>query len=173
MAIGVKVIQKAETPKEFRMTGLKVLAITVGFFATVIGVNLLMAFYAVSTFSGLQSDKPYESGLAFNHAIADAKAQAERHWTVDVGVARATDGTVTVNAHLRDAHNLALAGYDVRAGVLSPIDRNKDHRLVLTDLGDGSYGGTTTTDAGQWDIEIEARREGAVLFHSVSRVILR
>ena len=66
------------------LTGRMVLLMLVGFFGVMLAVNFVFATYAVKTFSGLDSDNPYDSGLAYNKEIAAAKAQADLGWTVDL-----------------------------------------------------------------------------------------
>ncbi len=156
----------------FRLTGGKVLAILIGFFVTVISVNFLMAYLAIHTFSGMQTEKPYESGLAFNRAIADAQAQDARGWSVSASVDRAADGTVAVKASLTDAAKAPLSGYAVTATLRSPIDAKRDHTITLSDDGNGVYSGQANGEAGQWDLEIMALLNEKPLFRSVNRVIL-
>lgn len=60
----------AAQPRE--LTGRIVLTWLVGFFAVVFAVNGVMAVAAISTFSGLDSDSPYQAGLAFDAEIAAA-----------------------------------------------------------------------------------------------------
>ena len=156
----------------FRLTGGMVLAILLGFFASVFGANFLMAYFAIHTFSGMQTERPYESGLAFNRAIADAQAQDARGWSVSATVERASDGTVAVKASLLDAAKAPLSGYTVKAMLQSPIDAKRDHPISMSDDGNGAYSGQANAEAGQWDLEIVAALNEKPLFHSVNRVIL-
>ena len=159
-------------PKKPSLTGGKVLAIIVGFFAVVMSVNFLMAYLAIHTFSGMQTENPYETGLAFNRAIADAEAQDARGWSVSVAVDRAATGAVTLKASLLDAAKAPLSGYVVNAVLRSPIDAKRDHPLLLTDDSKGAYHGETIAEAGQWDLEIIASLKDKPLFRSINRVIL-
>ena len=92
--IGTQTMPKP--PSENKLTGLSVLLILVGFFGVIMVVNFVMAYYALHTFSGMQTEKPYESGLAYNRAISDAKAQVSRGWHVDARIERQADGSVGV-----------------------------------------------------------------------------
>ncbi len=156
----------------FRLTGWKVLAILVLFFGTIMSVNFLMAYLAIHTFSGMQTEKPYETGLAFNHAIADAQAQDARGWSVSATLDRAADGAVVVKATLLDGAKAPLSGYVVTAMLRSPIDAKRDHAITLSEDGKGIYHGESTAEAGQWDLEIVAALSEKPLFRSVNRVIL-
>lgn len=61
------------------LTGRHVLAITLTAFGVIIGVNLVMAFQAVSTFPGLETANSYVASQQFDR---DRVAQAALGWTV-------------------------------------------------------------------------------------------
>lgn len=63
--------------KEF--TGRKMLALVVGSFALIIGVNLFMAYKAVATFPGLETKNSYVASQSFD---ADRAAQESLGWNV-------------------------------------------------------------------------------------------
>ena len=56
------------------LTGRHVLAITVSAFAVIIGVNVLLAVKAVSTFPGLEVENSYVAGQDFNERKAAQEA---------------------------------------------------------------------------------------------------
>src|SRR5665213_1399288 len=89
------------------LTGGKVLAILLTFFAVVFGVNGLMGFDAISTFRGETNAHPYEAGIKFNTELAAAAAQSARGWKVEMTM---TDG---VRATFRDAQGRPLQGLSV------------------------------------------------------------
>ncbi len=155
-----------------KLTGLKVLMITLGFFGVVMIVNFGMAYMAIHTFSGMQTDKPYETGLAFNRAISDANAQAARGWNVNARLERAPSGMVGVLVSLKDAQANALSGLQVSTVLRSPIDAKRDHLVTLKEDQFGSYQGETQAEVGQWDVEVEAKQDGVTAFRSISRVIM-
>lgn len=62
------------------ITGRHVLGITVGAFAVIIGVNVLMAWKAVSTFPGLEVQNSYVASQKFEAA---REAQEALGWTLD------------------------------------------------------------------------------------------
>jgi nitrogen fixation protein FixH len=64
-------------------TGRKFLAIMVGAFAVIIGVNLLLAFKAVATFPGLETKNSYVASQSFD---ADRAAQLALGWDVSAAV---------------------------------------------------------------------------------------
>ena len=156
----------------FTLTGKKVLAILVGFFSVIIAVNLVMAYAAVSTFSGMQTQRPYEAGLKFNEAISQARVQDDQHWKVDTHLERAKDGQVTLSIALADRQGAAIVAQSVSVQLVSPVDSRNDAAFALVSDGPGRYRGVTQAGAGQWDLVIEAKRSEDAVFRSVSRVSL-
>lgn len=154
------------------LTGTAVLLMVLGFFGVVIGVNMILAFNAITTFSGLQSPKPYENGLAFNREITRARAQTDRQWTADATIKTRPDGTTTISVHLTDAKSSPLRGYELTASLNSPTDIRRDHQMILVEDHDGDYRGSSLIERGQWDMAIEARQNGETLYRSVTRIIL-
>src|SRR5262249_55665126 len=72
--------------------------------ALVVAVNGVLIYFAVSSFTGLATDDPYDKGLAFNQAAAAATAEAARGWQVDVAAAAAAGSqpAIAVAANFRD-----------------------------------------------------------------------
>jgi nitrogen fixation protein FixH len=155
-----------------QLTGRMVLICLVGFFGIVAAVNAVMMFAAVSTLSGLDSDSPYQAGLAFDEEIAASRAQQALHWQVDANVETA-DGETVVEITARDADGTSLSGLTATASLAHPADRRLDRDLAVTQDGPGHFRGVTRTAVGQWDLVIELARDGTRRFRSKNRIILR
>ena len=157
----------------FRLTGRMVLLILIAFFGIVVGVNVFMAYVAVNTFSGMQSQRPYETGLDFNRTLKSAHVQQEQHWQVTSHYERAADGHVSLKLSLRDGQGKPVEGTATKVSLLSPVNALKDVVFDLVPQGVGEFTGTASADAGQWDLVIEVKKENTEVFRSVSRVSLR
>lgn len=168
-----KLMGDASPESGFRLKGWHVLAITISFFVVVFSVDISMAVMAVKTFSGVQTEKPYENGLAFNKDIAAAGAQNARHWTVTGELTRNADGLVTLKSQFKNDESLAIGGLDVTASLKAPMDSKRDHVIMLADRGGGLYDGKADVSAGQWDLEIVARDKDEIVYRSVNRIILK
>ena len=158
-------------PRE--LTGRMVLICLVGFFAVVFAVNGVMAVAAISTFSGLESDSPYEAGLAFDREIAVARAQQALHWQVQAEVTRTKAGKTLVEISARDEEGNPLPGLRATATLVHPTDRRLDRDLEVTEDAPGHFSGLSETAVGQWDVAIDLARDGARLFRTKNRVFLR
>ena len=116
-------------PREWK--GWMVLVFMLAFFGVVIGVNVLMAHLAVSTFGGVDVDSSYRAGQMFEHDVAMAETQNERHWRVDGKITRAADGTTALDVAARDSTGTALTGLTAMALFTRPTDRRLDRTVVI------------------------------------------
>jgi nitrogen fixation protein FixH len=155
------------------LTGRTVLAALLAFFGVVIGVNGVMIALAIGTMPGLENERPYQAGIAYNAEIEAARAQVGRNWTVASHVTRDALGraTVTVNAH--DAYGAPIGGLTVAVKLMRPTDQRGDRAITLGERAPGIYAGDVTDIVpGAWDVEIEAARASERLFRSRNRIVL-
>lgn len=159
------------------LRGRTVLGALLAFFAVVIAVNGVMVVLAIATMPGLDTERPYQTGIAYNAEIAAARAQAGRHWAVASRVVRDLVGdppghaAVTVTVH--DATGTPVSGLDVAVRLLRPTDQRGDHAVTLHEGEPGTYrGDATSVAAGAWEVETRAGRGSEPLFRSHNRIIL-
>jgi nitrogen fixation protein FixH len=156
------------------LTGRAVLLTLLGFFGVVVGVNIVMVTLAIGTMPGLENDKPYQVGLAYNAEIEAARAAAARHWTVTSHVSRDSKGRATVSVEARDAGGALINGLTVSVRLLRPTDQRSDRAMELRERAPGSYQGEAAdVAAGAWDVEIDAARASERLFRSRNRIVMQ
>jgi nitrogen fixation protein FixH len=171
MALNIFTGSGQARPRE--LTGRMVLLWLIGFFGVVAAVNAVMMGAAISTLSGLDSDSPYQAGLAYEAEIAAARAQQALHWQVDVQMERTEAGMTLVEITARDADGTPLPGLRATASLVHPTDRRLDRDLAVTPDGPGQFRGVTGNAVGQWDVVIELSRDGARQFRTKNRVFVR
>ncbi|WP_426409414.1 FixH family protein [Bradyrhizobium ganzhouense] len=155
------------------ITGRFVLIAVVSFFAVVIGVNTVMMRLAIATLPGTDVDSAYSASLAYQKEIQAAHQQNGRDWKVDAHIERQADGTARLNLDATAQDGAPLAGLSVFGRLERPTDRRADQLLEMIEGGGGSYRGIAHgVAAGQWELVIEADRDGKRLFLSRNRVVL-
>jgi nitrogen fixation protein FixH len=155
------------------ITGRFVLIVTVCFFAVVISVNVVMMRLAIATLPGTEVDSAYSAGLAYQKEIQAAQQQDKRDWKVDAHIERQADGTARLSVDAKARDGQPVAGLSVFGRLERPTDRRADQAFEMMEGGGGSYRGTAHgVSEGQWDLVIEADRDGRRLFLSRNRVVL-
>jgi nitrogen fixation protein FixH len=130
------------------LTGRKVFAIAAVSFGVILGANLLLAYQAVSTFSGLVVPNSYIASQEFD---ARRSAQEALGWTLDLGH---DDAMLTVR--LTDA-----AGRTVRPDALEIIvgrpTTSATDRVVDMEPAPQGYVGRIDLAPGNWLVQLRAR----------------
>jgi nitrogen fixation protein FixH len=155
------------------ITGRFVLIAVVSFFAVVISVNMVMMRLAIATLPGTEVDSAYSASLAYQKEIEAAHRQNQRDWKVGAHIERQVDGTARLSVDAKAQDGAPLAGLSVFGRLERPTDRRADQAFEMAESGGGSYRGAAQgVAAGQWDLVIEADRDGQRLFLSRNRVVL-
>lgn len=155
------------------ITGRFVLIAVVSFFAVVIGVNAVMMRLAITTLPGTDVDSAYSASLAYQRDIQAAHQQNGRDWKIDAHIERQAGGTARLALDAKAQDGVPLAGLLVFGRLERPTDRRADQAFEMTEGGGGNYHGIAHgVTVGQWDLVIEAERDGKRLFLSRNRVVL-
>ena len=155
------------------LTGRMVLAMLLGFFGTVIGVNVYMMKMAISTLPGTDVDSAYTASLGYKKEIAAARDQEARRWQVEAHIERGASVAAVVQVNARDASGNPLSGVKFQGRLERPADKRADQEVELAEIGIGIYRGTAEAIApGQWDLVLEGDSSGRRLFLSKNRVLL-
>lgn len=138
-----------------KFTGRHMLIIMVAFFAVVVGVNLIMARLAVSSFSGTVVDNSYVASQRFNGWLGEARAQRALGWTVMVRVDAARRVVVTTATG-------AAPVATVTAVASHPIGRTPDQALAFDATGPGRFVSRAALPAGRFHLRVSVAAGGHV-----------
>ncbi|MBF0392645.1 MAG: FixH family protein [Alphaproteobacteria bacterium] len=154
--------------------------IFVGGFGVVLTVNVIMIYFATSTFTGLETVGAYDKGIRYNQTLAGAEAQRKLGWAVTVeattdaaldpkGEPVAAVTTVT----FQDAAAKPVEGLDVAGLFVRPTVAGHDSKAVFQPIGPGRYQARLILPfPGQWDLQLLAVR-GELEYQLSERVVLR
>lgn len=149
-----------------------------GGLAVVVVVNGILIYFAVHTWSGLDTEDAYRKGIRYNATLAAAQAQEALGWRMDFAFtprapvngtpAHRHRGDLTVTFHGRDGR--PLDGLRVKALLVRPVKEGFDSSLELTRRGGGAYGADVGLALpGQWEVRIVAGR-GEDRFQAIRRI---
>lgn len=129
------------------------------FFSVVAAVNATMIWLAISTWPGLETDRAYEAGLAYNRTL-DAKARQDAlGWQGEIAGRIIAGFDAELTLRVRDAEGAPLTGAVAVVRLVRPTSEGHDLIAELPELGAGSYRATITLPlAGIWDAEVTVLR---------------
>lgn len=156
----------AATQKQ--LTGWHVLAMLVAFFGVVIGVNLLMAYFANSTWSGLVVANGYVASQSFDKDLEKARAQEALGWKVGF---TATDGRIRLT--FEDATGAKIDSLAITGDLERTVTDKEDQKLTFSAMGSGVYSAPATLSPGVWEVEIDARGDGVADYHKIYRFVVK
>lgn len=146
---------------ERKLTGWHVLAIFVGAFGIIIGVNLALAYNAVATFPGLEVKNSYVASQSFD---ARRDAQQALGWEV---AADARDGEVILS--ITDEKGTPVQVVDLHA-VLGRATHVKDDMEPTFTFNGRAYIARVDVERGNWNIRMTAKALDGTPFEQ--RVVL-
>lgn len=146
--------QISRKPRPF--TGKHITLILVTFFGVVVGVNVLMARLASSTFGGVVVENSYVASQQFNGWLKEASAEQALGWKGDVS--RDTQGMAAFVLH--DSAGKAIAAAKVTAIAEHPLGQRPQTDLVLREVAPGTY--AAPLEAGRWRLRLTVEAEGKV-----------
>ena len=129
------------------LTGRKVFIITASAFAVIIGVNVVLAVKAVSTFPGLEVKNSYVASQTFE---ADRVAQEALGWTLTQTYA---DGRLTLTFDDRAGQPVKVAALNVLVG--RTTEAADDIRPEFAYAG-GAFSAPMELGPGRWMLLVEA-----------------
>ncbi len=146
---------------ERKLTGWHVLAIFVGGFGIIIGVNIFMAYNAVSTFPGMEVSSSYADSQTFDDRRL---AQEALGWNASVEIPG--DGTLVL--HLVDDSGAPVYPAEMTALLTRPTNRLQDQELVLT-RSRGAFVAPAEIGEGRWRLRLTGMaRDGTEYRHNVT-----
>ncbi|MGX0903750.1 nitrogen fixation protein FixH [Roseovarius sp. MBR-79] len=146
---------------ERQLTGRHVFLIFAGAFGTIIAVNLVLAYSAVSTFPGLEVKNSYVASQEFNERKA---AQEALGWEV-----RATHGGGVLRLTITDAEGqpVRVASLDATVGRATHVAEDQRPEFHFDGRG---YVAPVTLAPGNWNIRMVAEAPDGTEFQQ--RVVL-
>ncbi|MGO8916801.1 MAG: FixH family protein [Stellaceae bacterium] len=144
-----------------------------GGLGVVVVVNGALAYFAVSSSTGLVTEHPFESGNDYNRVLAAAAAEDALGWRGTLGFTATGAGAGEIAVELADRAGRKLSGLAVTARVTRPVEPLPATSLTLVEAEAGHYRGPVAlTRQGQWEVHVAARR-GSDVFDFTQRIIVK
>jgi len=131
----------------FRLTGWHVLAVFVGAYVVIIGVNLALAFNAIRTFPGVEVQNSYVASQGFNTRLA---AQQRLGWETRVEV---VDGELRLFVTGADG---VSAGVETLTATLGRATHTRDDWAPDFRRIPGGFAAPADLEPGNWNLRLVA-----------------
>jgi nitrogen fixation protein FixH len=149
-------------------TGWHMAAITISFFAVIIAVNLTLAVFASTSWTGLVVANSYVASQSFNRDAAIAKQQQALGWQMNLAVDRSL-----AKIAILDRDGLPMTGLNIRAVLQRPTDEAGDQILKLNEADAGIYLAHTPIGSGVWVADITAEGPARKPVRFVQRIFVK
>jgi nitrogen fixation protein FixH len=127
----------------------------VAFFGVVLAANGAMIWIAFATWTGLETEGAYQKGLAYNQTLAEAKAQEELGWQVDLSVAARGGRFVDLELKLADRNGNLMQDAWVTAAFVRPTHAGHDLEVAMPHIHAGLYGAQAALPfPGIWELHL-------------------
>lgn len=151
------------TATKGQLTAKKTLMIFLGFFGTIILVNLFMAYQALSTFPGLEVDSSYADSQDFD---LRRDAQNALHWT-----ARVTPLEGRIVLTLTDAAGAPVIPAQMEALLTRPTNQSADQVLDMVFV-NGAFEAPAALSSGRWRLRLTGMAaDGTAYRHNLTFTI--
>jgi len=140
-------------PSGWTLSGWHVLVALLSFFGVMIAANMVFVYFAVTTFTGIETADAYRKGVAYNARLEEARQFEKLGWH---GKIAEKDGRLEVVILSQDG--TPVRGVRVGGKVGRPATDRFDQTVVFEHTGSGRYR-TEKIDLapGHWIVTIEAR----------------
>lgn len=149
-------------------TGWHMLAIMVAFFGVIIVVNLIMAYNAHQSWSGLVVPNSYVAGQEFNEKSEIGKKQAALEWQVKESY---SDGIFSYQ--IKDKNGEAVDVIGASALFKRPVGDAQDSLINLEVTSPGMMSAPVQLDDGAWIVEINTNAGLEYPYRDVKRIHVR
>ncbi|MBP2238907.1 nitrogen fixation protein FixH [Sinorhizobium kostiense] len=151
-----------------RFTGWHLLAVMGLFFGTIISVNLLMAWNASRSWSGLVVENAFVASQQFNGRVAESRAFAASGIKGEL-----TSELATIRYVLTRKGEPERAVDQVIAVLKRPVEAHEDVRIELVRDGEGVFVSTQVLKPGQWIADMTSKAGGALVYRQAIRFIVQ
>jgi nitrogen fixation protein FixH len=161
-------MMRQPSPSSGEFTGRHMLLVMLAFFGVIIAVNVTMATFANTSWSGLIVKNSYVASQHFNAQAQAARAQAALGWTGTIAYAQGT-----FRYALADAAGTPVRIDASEAFFRRPVDDRHDQTIPMQPSGRGTVAGPVDLKDGIWIVEIAAAAGLDTPYRDVKRIVVR
>lgn len=160
----IKAVKSFVAPTEF--TGWHMFTIICMFFGTIITVNMILAYNAGSTWTGLVVKNTYVASQIFNEETEKLEQQRAMGWSSDL---QYKDEQLLVK--LINAEGALISEAIVSAKIGNPVHESNDHVVSFNQIGD-FYVVDNNLEDGLWQIDLQVQTRDGLSWNKSIRLVV-
>jgi nitrogen fixation protein FixH len=149
--------------------GRHVLLALMAFFGLMFLANGIFVYYAVATFSGGDTSKPYQKGLDYNRTIEADEKQAALGWRTDLAYEA---GTGRLIVKFLDSASTPVAGLKLTAKFSRPATDKDDRHFLFKETAPGVYIADAVIPPGLWVVSLASHQAKGGAAYRLKRRLL-
>jgi nitrogen fixation protein FixH len=158
----------AHSTQRGTFTGRHMLGVMVAFFGVIVAVNLTMAAFAWTSWTGLVVKNSYVASQEFNDRAKAGREQAALGWQGELAYEKGE-----LRYRLVGGNGAVVAATGVEVALGRPAYEAEDTSVALSPTGDGSFGGDIALADGQWIVRLTADAGLAQPWLDIRRIHVR
>lgn len=149
----------------------KALWIIIGGFSIVFAANSALVYFALASWTGLETEQHFVKGLAYNRDLEGARRQQTQGWQMTLKTTFSGSAAGVVGITFSDRDGKPLSDLNVKVFAVRPTREGYDRKFEAIAMGEGAYQSAFTLPLqGVWDLRVVARR-GEDDFQRVERIV--
>ncbi len=150
------------------ITGRHVLIGMVCFFGVIIAVNMTMAVFASTSWTGLEVKNSYVASQDYNAKLAAAERQRALGWSTQL-----TQQGGQFRLSVVNSAGAGIAGAQISAVMKRPVQEKADTPLDFKETAAGDYRAGIPLASGVWDIDVTIQAPASQPYRQIYRVHLK
>ena len=142
-----------------------------GGFSIVMMANSVLIYFALNSWTGLETEQHFVKGLAYNSNLEGARRQQALGWKIQLNTTFDGPTSGVIGIDFTDPDGKPLADLEIKVFAIRPTHEGYDREFPVTSVDGGTYQSTFALPLpGVWDLRVMARR-GEQNFQHVERIV--
>jgi len=164
-----------DQPKPREFTGKHMILVISLFFGTIITVNLIMAYFATTSWTGLVVKNSYVASQGFNEKLEAIKQQKALGWQPSLSYQQGAGSLQKgkISYQLLNAANDGVVAEFAEVELRRPSFEGDDRVITLLPQSAGNYSADFTLAGGAWDVFVSLVSEEGQRYVYRERIIVK
>ena len=142
-----------------------------GGFSIVLMANSALIYFALNTWTGLETEQHFVKGLAYNSNLEGARKQQSQGWQMQLNTTFDGPTSGVIGIDFTGPDGKPMTDLHIKVFAIRPTHEGYDREFPATPVGSGTYQSNFALPLpGVWDLHVVAQR-GDQNFQQVERIV--